>query len=85
MKILLVNDFLHPQTHGIAVRFEHYIKHIKEKNHSIKVYGPSNCPTADKHLLSIINCFNPLHKHFIILLKESYTMRTILNIIQVKG
>jgi len=58
MKILLINDFLYPQTHGIAVRFEHYIKYIKEQNHSITVYGPSNCPTTDKHLPSIINCFN---------------------------
>jgi len=28
---------------------------------------------------------NPLYKHFIILLKESYTMCRILDIIQVKG
>jgi len=58
MKILLINDFLYPQTHGIAVRFEHYIKYIKEKNHNITVYGPSNCPTSDKYLPSIISCFN---------------------------
>ena len=58
MKILLINDFLKPQTHGIAVRFEQYIKYFRKKNHNIRVYGPSNCPSSDFILPSIINYFN---------------------------
>jgi len=37
------------------------------------------------NFISKYNNINPLHKHFIILLKESYTMCMILDIIQVKG
>lgn len=58
MKILLINDFLKPQTHGIAIRFEQYIKYFRKKNHNVIVYGPSNCFTSDKVLPSIINKFN---------------------------
>lgn len=59
MKILLVTDFLQPQTHGIAIRFEQYIKHIKKnKDHQITVYGPKNCPSTDKYLYSIKNYWN---------------------------
>jgi len=39
------------------------------------------CPNSHIYEVSV----NPLDKIFIILLKESYTMHTILNIIHVKG
>jgi glycosyltransferase involved in cell wall biosynthesis len=58
MKILYITDFLRPQTHGIAIRCEEYIKNLREKNHSVKVYGPSNCPTTDVSLPSIVNLGN---------------------------
>jgi hypothetical protein len=58
MKILLINDFLKPQTHGISIRFEQYIKYFRKKNHIVRVYGPSNCPSSDFILPSIINYFN---------------------------
>jgi glycosyltransferase involved in cell wall biosynthesis len=55
MKILLVTDFLKPQTHGIAIRFEHYLKNFKEKNHNVTVYGPNNSLSSDKHLFTFVN------------------------------
>lgn len=58
MKILYITDFLKPQTHGIAIRCEEYIKNLRLKNHIIDIYGPSNCPSANKILPSIINYGN---------------------------
>ena len=61
MKILLINEFLKPQTHGvygIAIRFEQYVKNFRNKNYNVRVYGPSDCPSSDFILPSIINCFN---------------------------
>jgi glycosyltransferase involved in cell wall biosynthesis len=58
MNILFITDFLRPQTHGIAIRCEEYIKNLREKNHNVKVYGPSCCPTTDVSLPSIINLGN---------------------------
>jgi 1,2-diacylglycerol 3-alpha-glucosyltransferase len=58
MNILYITDFLYPQTHGIAVRTEEYIKNLKIKNHNIKVYGPQDCPSTDIVLPSIVNIMN---------------------------
>ena len=58
MNILFITDFLRPQTHGIAIRCEEYIKNLRDKNHKVKVYGPSNCPLTDVSLPSIVNYGN---------------------------
>jgi len=58
MNILFITDFLRPQTHGIAIRCEEYIKNLRNKNHNVKVYGPSNCPSTDISLPSIVNYGN---------------------------
>lgn len=59
MKILLITDYLGPQTHGIAVRFEYYIKYIKQHNHTLKIYGPPMSPSSTNILWYITNPWNP--------------------------
>ena len=59
MKILLITDYLGPQTHGIAVRFEYYIKYIKQYNHTLKIYGPPTSPSSTNILWYITNPWNP--------------------------
>ena len=53
MKILIVSEYLHPQTSGITVRIEYYIRYLRQSNHHVNVYGPYKCPTANRKLLSI--------------------------------
>jgi glycosyltransferase involved in cell wall biosynthesis len=62
MKICIITDFLKPQCHGIAIRFEEYIENLRLLGHEVIVYGPSNCPTSNKHLYSITNRFNPSNR-----------------------
>lgn len=62
MKICIITDFLKPQCHGIAIRFEEYIKNLRLLGHEVIVYGPSNCPTSNKHLYSVTNWFNPSNR-----------------------
>lgn len=59
MKILLITDYLSPQTHGIAVRFEYYIKYIKQFKHNIKIYGPPTSASSTNMLWYITNPWNP--------------------------
>ncbi len=53
MKILILSEYLHPQTSGISVRIEYYIKYLRRFGHNVTVYGPRKCPRADRKLFSI--------------------------------
>ncbi|CAF1175045.1 unnamed protein product [Adineta ricciae] len=53
MKILILSEYLHPQTSGITIRIEYYIKYLRKFGHEVIVYGPGNCPTANRILFSI--------------------------------
>ena len=53
MKILILSEYLHPQTSGITIRIEYYIKYLRKFGHEVIVYGPQNSPTANKILFSI--------------------------------
>ncbi|CAF0962902.1 unnamed protein product [Adineta steineri] len=53
MKVLILSEYLHPQTSGITVRIEYYVKYLRKFGHHVTVYGPTDCPTADKKLYSI--------------------------------
>ncbi|CAF4174355.1 unnamed protein product [Rotaria sp. Silwood2] len=60
MKILIISEYLHPQTSGITIRIEYYIKYLKKSGHHVTVYGPKRCPTANRKLTSIpLYFFNP--------------------------
>jgi hypothetical protein len=56
----------------------------KHKSEDYKISAVQYYLEHNKSQITTCKIFNPLHKYFIILLKESYTMRTILNIIFVK-
>jgi len=53
MKILIITEYLYPQTNGISVRIEYYIKYLKKSGHHVNVYGPRTCPTANRKLFSV--------------------------------
>lgn len=53
MKILIISEYLHPQTSGIAVRIEYYIKYLRQAAHHVNVYGPYKSPTANRKLFSV--------------------------------
>ncbi|CAF4902569.1 unnamed protein product [Rotaria sp. Silwood1] len=53
MKILIISEHLFPETSGIAVRIEYYVKYLKQFGHHVTVYGPKKCPTANRKLASI--------------------------------
>ncbi|CAF1207791.1 unnamed protein product [Adineta ricciae] len=53
MKILILSEYLHPQTSGITIRIEYYIKYLRKFGHEVIVYGPKDCPTANRTLFSI--------------------------------
>jgi hypothetical protein len=44
MHILLITEYLPPQTHGIATRFQHHITHLRQLGHTVHVAGPEHCP-----------------------------------------
>lgn len=58
MKILIITDYLYPQTHGIAVRMENIVKNLRCLNYNVDVYGSYRCNTANKKLLSIPLLYN---------------------------
>jgi len=53
MKILIITDYLAPQTHGIAVRMEKMIYYLRKFNHNVTVYGSKHCSTSDEILPSV--------------------------------
>ena len=59
MKILLLTEYLLPQDNGIAIRCENMIAGFRRRGHSVTVFGPHGCPSADRTLLSYPSMFNP--------------------------
>eukprot|EP00962_Isochrysis_galbana_P003109 scaffold869_cov105-Isochrysis_galbana.AAC.35 len=39
LRILIVTDYTPPQTHGIAIRFQHYITNMRRAGHEVQVYS----------------------------------------------
>mmetsp|Transcript_62363 Transcript_62363/g.103729 ORF Transcript_62363/g.103729 Transcript_62363/m.103729 type:complete len:541 (-) Transcript_62363:276-1898(-) len=39
MRILIVTDYMPPQTHGIAIRFQQYIERMRMKGHEVQVFS----------------------------------------------
>lgn len=44
MRILLITEYLPPQIHGVATRFQHHIAHLRKLGHVVHVAGPANAP-----------------------------------------
>jgi len=62
-RILIVTDYLPPQTHGIAIRFQQYITHMRSHGHEVHVFATTQRPeleTSFDHprLPSVINPWN---------------------------
>ena len=38
LRILIVTDYMPPQTHGIAIRFRQYIDHMRRQGHEVHVF-----------------------------------------------
>jgi len=63
MRILIVTDYMPPQTHGIAVRFRHYIDHMRKAGHEVQVFCTDIRRDAESsfdhpNLPSIVNPYN---------------------------
>ena len=63
LRILIVTDYMPPQTHGIAVRFSQYIHHMRAQGHEVQVFTTSlakNSESSFDHpcLPSIVSPFN---------------------------
>ena len=39
LRILIITDYMPPQTHGIAIRFRNYIDHMRQKGHEVQVWA----------------------------------------------
>jgi len=39
LRILIITDYTPPQTHGIAIRFQHYITNMRKAGHEVQVYS----------------------------------------------
>jgi len=62
-RILIVTDYLPPQTHGIAIRFQQYITHMRKLGHEVHVFATTQrreLETSFDHprLPSVINPWN---------------------------
>lgn len=58
MNIAFCTEYLLPQMNGIAVRCDEYLKHLKEQNHSVDVYGPDSHNKTTTGIHSITNYWN---------------------------
>lgn len=58
MNIAFCTEYLLPQINGIAVRCNEYVKHLKQDNHKVDVYGPSNHTYASSEIHTITNYWN---------------------------
>jgi len=66
-RILVVTDYLPPQTHGIAIRCSAYVKEMRAKGHQVIVFstaGETEKQTSFDHpnIPSVVNPFNMKNK-----------------------
>lgn len=66
-RILIVTDYLPPQTHGIAVRCDAYVKEMRSQGHEVIVFStagdPSRATSFDHpNIPSVVNPFNLKNK-----------------------
>jgi hypothetical protein len=63
LRILIVTDYMPPQTHGIAIRFRNYIDYMRKEGHEVQVFCTNirrDTETSFDHpnLPSIVNPYN---------------------------
>jgi len=67
LRILIVTDYMPPQTHGIAIRFRNYIDNMRLRGHEVQVFSTNitkDRETSFDHpnLPAIVNPFNTHNK-----------------------
>lgn len=67
LRILIITDYLPPQTHGIAIRFSHYIRYMRSQGHEVQVFCTNIVRETESsfdhpNLPSIINPYNVKNK-----------------------
>jgi len=67
LRILIITDYMPPQTHGIAIRFRNYIDNMRKHGHEVQVFTTNitkDRETSFDHpnLPSIVNPFNVHNK-----------------------
>ncbi|KAL3919259.1 MAG: hypothetical protein SGPRY_005696, partial [Prymnesium sp.] len=63
LRILIVTDYMPPQTHGIAIRFRQYIDHMRSAGHEVQVFSTDAVKERESsfdhpNLPSITNPYN---------------------------
>ena len=63
LRILIVTDYMPPQTHGIAIRFRQYIDYMRKAGHEVQVFctdmkRESESSFDHPNLPSIVNPYN---------------------------
>jgi hypothetical protein len=46
-RVLIVTDYLPPQTHGIAIRFQQYITFMRKQGHEVHVFATTQRPELE--------------------------------------
>ncbi len=64
-RILIVTDYVPPQTHGIAIRFQHYIRNMQAHGHEVHVFSPKmpNAAVTSFYHPNMCWVVNPCNKH----------------------
>ena len=67
LRILIITDYLPPQTHGIAIRFSHYIHYMRRQGHEVQVFCTNTVRETESsfdhpNLPAIINPYNVKNK-----------------------
>ena len=63
LRILIITDYMPPQTHGIAIRFRHYIDYMRKEGHEVQVFCTDMRREAESsfdhpNLPAIVNPYN---------------------------
>ena len=67
LRILIVTDYMPPQTHGIAIRFRQYIDYLRKEGHEVHVFCTNTVKERETsfdhpNLPSITNPYNTKNK-----------------------
>jgi 1,2-diacylglycerol 3-alpha-glucosyltransferase len=67
LRILIITDYLPPQTHGIAIRFSHYVHYMRRQGHEVQVFCTNIVRETESsfdhpNLPAIINPYNVKNK-----------------------
>lgn len=67
LRILIITDYMPPQTHGIAVRFQQYIENMRKMGHEVQVFSTNIIKERESsfdhpNMPAIVNPWNTANK-----------------------